>query len=432
LEPASPIFRTGDTFATEVDSHNPVIYTFSEKGSGFKRLLDPTTPVQVTQGDLAAAGGRILFHGGHPVGDVDYATVWSVRTDGNDLRQLVPDNKAYIGFWDPLVWEGVWPTGTGITGMLQVSPGTSPGPYDLRAYTATSDISVPPPPKSTVIFVQGIGSDSACPDSPGFVHGSSSDFAGRLSWLKAGIARRLNTDDSFLYYGYTSPRTSNSKCTATRIPHYKRVDSCWSLDDTYQQRFRTRAVPGGGEAARLAAYLHFVLAANPAATVSLVTHSQGGVLAAYTVKEKLTVADAKRIRAIVTLDSPLRGINSVAPRPLKWVSGCAGDARLDSTFDMEPTSAVIARINDGTTPQPKLYTVDANPGALLELGGFPLIDNLHSTTWWATAHIRVKAGTHSDIWDGGVLTSPQRRKLFDFAGCAVGGLAADCRAYARP
>jgi len=191
-------------------------------------------------------------------------------------------------------------------------------------------------------------------------------------------------------------------------------------------------VPGGGESSRLATYLKAYLDAHPTETLSIVSHSQGGVLSAYTVKQKLSASYTSRIRAIVTYDSPLRGINATVAQDLKNFS--CGDKRFDSAFDsaydMQPSSDVIKRINDAYRPSTYIYTVDADPGSFEFCPGCPvaLIDDYHSTTWWARSHIRVKAATHSAIWYGG-LAAADLHRLLSFTACAVGGLSADCAAY---
>ena len=312
-----------------------------------------------------------------------------------------------------------------------VSAGASPV-IDTATETWTA------PAFTTVLFIQGIGSSSTCETSP--------DFVGRISWLRSSVASVLPST-RFLYYAYRSPYTSNPSCSNPAVPRYSNLDSCWSLDDVYAPLVgRARDVPGGGQATRLAAYLKSYLDANPGETISVVTHSQGGVLASYVVKQKLSPTYASRIQSIITLDSPLLGINGAGRALLRAASGCSnGDKRLDSAFDMDPTSAIIRRINDADRPSTMLYTVDADPGAACSRCGFPLIDDAHSTTWWATAHIRVAAATHSDIWNGcfqqstgtvcagsnGLNLQSQGRKLVRFTACAIGNLAADCKAYSE-
>lgn len=315
------------------------------------------------------------------------------------------------------------------------------GVVDPGEPSATTNATWLPAPV-TVLFIQGIASSSTCP--------SSSDFVGRVAWLRSSLTPLLGTGSKFKYYAYRSPYTSSPTCSPTSaIPNYTPKDSCWSLDDFYSPfPFVVNPVPGGGEATRLAMYLRSYLDNHPGETISIVSHSQGGVLASYVVKAKLSVAYTQRIRSIVTLDSPLRGINGIAAELLRDRSWCGNfDNRLDSAYDMLGKSTVIKGISDTARPLTKLFTVDADPGYLCRtplLCNVRAVDDTHSRTWWDTAHIQVHARTHGDIWCGsvgflatqcarqdGTNLTTQGRTLVRFTACAADALAPDCVAYAK-
>jgi hypothetical protein len=292
----------------------------------------------------------------------------------------------------------------------------------------------------TVLFIQGIGSTSTCL--------ASTDFVQRVSWLKSAIASQPvpagDKPTAFAYYSYTSALNHPSTCSNKSTPQYTKLDTCWSIDNSYTAGGKTLAV--AGEAGKLATFVHNYIVGHPDASITIVTHSQGGVLATYSVGNAMTASDAQHIQAIVTLDSPLRGINSIAPKALKGFAGCgAGDARFDSTYDMAPGSDVIQTIDTHALMYTGLYTVDANPGKLCSNCGFALVDDTHSTTSWATSHIRVNATTHSDIWNGcfaektgqrcagpnGLNIGPQGRKLDRFVICATFAISDDCETYSE-
>ena len=308
---------------------------------------------------------------------------------------------------------------------------------------ATATVAWRPTPV-TILLIQGIASSSTC--------SSSSDFIGRVSWLQGSLQPLLGPGSKFLYYAYRSPYTSSPTCSpSSSVPNYKKTDSCWSLDDSYSPLpLVTKPVPGGGEATRLAAYLRSYLDSHPGETISIVAHSQGGVLASYVVKAKLSSTYTKRIQSITTYDSPLGGINSAAAELLRDASWCGNfDNRLDSPYDMLGKSAVIQKINDSSRPLTLVYTVDANPGylcAAISPCHIELVDDAHSTTWWATSHIQIAAETHGNIWDGcfiGMsaasckqLVAPtnlnlQGRELVRFTACAADALAPNCATYAK-
>ena len=319
------------------------------------------------------------------------------------------------------------------TDTLQASVTNPNGDITSNAVTTSWQASA-----TTVLFIQGIGSSSTCPNS--------TDFKGRVSWLRNAISA-VTPGDKFLYYAYRSPYTKDASCSGGNNPAYKNLDSCWSIDDTYRSGLRTKQVSGGGEASRLATWLTSYLKGHSTEHISIVAHSEGGVLAAYTVKAKLSTAYANRIRSIVTMDSPLRGINSVAPGALRSASACANDdLRLDSAFDMQPDAGVMRRIDDSHKPKTLLYTIVGLPGYLctsLLCLHVTLINDAHSTVWWAKAHIKVDSQTHSDIWNGcfrdsghqhcvsktGKNLGVEGKKLVRFAECAVYGLPTDCAKY---
>ncbi len=295
--------------------------------------------------------------------------------------------------------------------------------------------------QTKVLFIQGIGSSSSCSDG----------FAPGLSWLTGSLVQQITSlnHDDFLYYAYRSPYTPSGTCSDGN-PRYSNLDSCWTIDDTYRDRGERRV--NAGQAKRLAAYLRSYLDAHPSTDFALVTHSQGGVLAAYTVKQELSAAYRQRVQALVTLDSPLGGINTLGAGLLRSEVGCANnDLRLDSAFDMKPGDNVIGRINDGFRPATRLYTVDADPGCQPWLSNrrctrFGLIDAEHATSWWATSRLKVRSDFHSDPWIGcfllaaggtqcsdslGIGLPPEGAKLARFVACAVGNLSTNCRAYAN-
>jgi hypothetical protein len=354
---------------------------------------------------------------------------------------------------NPILGQQLPVTGNGIdyTDSFKAPLDLVFGKYIVAAYCGDSligsvEIQVTRP-DHTVLFIQGIASSSTCTDA-------SSDFLGRVSWLRGALTSSIGPNTEFLYYAYRSPNTGSPSCADDPdVPQYNRLDSCWSIDDTYEalridaqgrSRLERKPIDGGGQASRLASYLKGYIDSHPNEDMSIVTHSQGGVLASYTVKAKLSTAYAAHIRAIVTLDSPLGGINSQAGPVLRSFSHCQnGDRQLDSSYDMLPNSAVINRINDRIHPSTRIYTVDANPGALGSI--IKLVDDRHSQTGWQSAHIQVAAKTHGDIWNGcfvestGKLCAQQDgsglgvvgQRLVRFTACGLVDLAADCISYAN-
>jgi pimeloyl-ACP methyl ester carboxylesterase len=389
-----------------------------------------------------------------------FSATWSCPSGSTSITFVDSAGKPVFGTQLPVTGDGVTYSDA-VTVPLSASIGSR--------YTATascSGISLTPveftitAPTRTVLFVQGIASSSTCP--------GSSDFVDRVDWLRNSLIGQLGANTKFLYYAYRSPHTPSPSCgDSADLPQYTAVDTCWSLDDSYtvttvdlrqRRKTTTHQVKGGGQASRFSTYLRTYLDAHPDEQVSIVAHSQGGILSTYTVQTLFKGKNAryaKRVHAIVTLDSPLGGVPSNAAAELRSVSGCSGSNMLeyDSSYDMLPGNSVITAINARHQQSiTHLYTVDANPGdcgSLCQhvsgLSSVPMINDAHSTTWWATAHIRVAAETHSDIWNGTFLNNgasfptqpsgmgivPQGEKLIRFAACGIADLSSDCVSYSN-
>ena len=414
------------------------------EGPLFQYLPDGTPVASYSQTDVVGATfvGSTLWitkWSGRQVGTFDPASntftpKFSTPTNAGGLAYDSENDILWVGRQGGIV-EG-WDVAT-----LTVIPGSAFKPFgdipdtiDGLAFSGDAE-----PPDRKVLFIQGIGSES-CPDD--------SQFVNRIRWLREELEQQvpgMGADD-FLYYEYTSTHDGGADCSGTGS--YTRQDSCWSLDDAFKQGIFDREVQDGGQGERLAALIRQHLA-DPDVELSIIAHSQGGVLAAYTIKEKLSQEYQKRVRAIVTLDSPLRGINRAGAGLLRTFAGCANDDRqFDSSFDMLPGGGVVGRINDGDVPETKLFTVDGDPGCqplpANRCTAFALIDDFHSDAHWSTAHISVAAETHGDIWDGcfregefrtgpgcgGGALPREGMRLVRFAACAVAELSSDCAAFA--
>ena len=345
-------------------------------------------------------------------------------TSGPDAGRFAALSRTNGGGIATTIFKGVGAGADQIKAWLDINMN---GVVDPGEAVGTTTVTWQPTPV-TVLFIQGISSSSTCADSP--------DFAGHLSWYRSSLNALVGPGSKYIYYGYRSPHTSQPLCAPTAshpaYPQYAKPDACWSIDDVYTDVVKVRSVPNGGEATRLANFLTSYFDVHPSETISIVAHSEGGVLATYTIKQKLNTPERskylKRIHSIVTLDSPLAGINSLAPAGLSVKSDCPQkDRRFDSSYDMGSGSAVIGRITDSSKPKTRVFTVDANPGSF---AGVPLVNDAHSRVWWEAAHIQVASPTHGDVWSGN-LAATAKRKLVRFTACAVDDLASDCTAYAN-
>jgi Tol biopolymer transport system component len=305
--------------------------------------------------------------------------------------------------------------------------------------------------QNVVLFIQGIASESHCGDWDENDPTKYKNYK-QVSWLRdylsVGWPHTMTGLDPehFLYYDYTTHGDSPATCSGKPIPDYDSADACWSLDDKYKLVFE-RDAEGGGEARRLATYLHNYLAdpAHQGARISIIAHSQGGVLAAYVVASEdfgsspatpnpLTESDRARINAIVTLDSPLGGVPHGGGLLYEWNHPCVDGPDYDSAPDMASTGPLIARLHNPPYPSVRLFTVDADPGNWC-LGPmcYTVADDDHSQAKeWQQAHLSVAAPNHGDVWTG-ELEPVEGVELRRFVLCAVAGLSpgSECSNFAQ-
>jgi len=284
------------------------------------------------------------------------------------------------------------------------------------------------PTNNVVLFVQGIASSSGCNDDTA----SPPANYGQTKWLREYLKLTdlgISDDSFFFYYDYTSGTDSSEQCSVVDplnpLPTYAPSDACYSLDNVYTDRWRDHTLTGQGE--RLATFVRDYLAAHPDARITMIGHSQGGVLAAYTVTTNILKDYLPKIRAIVTLDSPLAGLDRA--ESALWMNifgrakGCLAGAAFDSATDMGYGKSVITGIQSQLYPGPSpLFTVDGNPGK--ELGHTVVMDVQSQAPKWQTSHIRVDAPGHGDVWkgsdnSGGAFDPIQEYILKRFVYCAI-------------
>jgi len=221
-------------------------------------------------------------------------------------------------------------------------------------------------------------------------------------------------DAEFLQYIYTREGETPRACAKNESGSFSNIDTCWSLDSSDQ---RGRSLGGQkGQAERLRQVVKGYLSSHPGVELTIVGWSQGGVLAAYAAQEYAEFAGVKNI---VTLDSPLRGINSLGAGPLRHNAGCGKlDDRYDSAWDMLPSDEVIRTIDSTRRPGPGLFTVEEEGKDCFLTLCLNLIDNYHSQADWQTQHLRVHTGNHGTVWKGSG-DSGETRALRDYIVCVI-------------
>ncbi len=275
---------------------------------------------------------------------------------------------------------------------------TLPG---LRASSNTLRIDVRP---RKLLYIQGMVSDSLCPDGARFAtrapawltpYLASAFFRGELTISKADT----------LFFSYSGRYCDGGNGANGAPADYSGTDTCSGIARVYAGRLRA-----------------LVDAVAPA-RVTIVAHSMGGVVAAYLVATDPGWA-RDHIVSVVTFDSPLVGINLVRTGVLSvgsWFSDDCG-ATSTSVRDLDDGGGVVrtARLAASASA---FYTVDATaaesrgPGRLEAVPG----DSTHITGERLHAVIDQD---HRDVWgEPGDIRQLDKRRL---VACALLGEAAEC------
>ena len=279
--------------------------------------------------------------------------------------------------------------------------------------------------RAAVLFINGIGSEGNC-------------TLGKWEWIKDTLASNPDLANAdFLRYYYTSDEDPAVDCdTNNSYPDYTKKDTCWSLNDSYTKGLIPKQYSVEGQAQRLARFINSYLTGHDKAELSIIGHSQGGVLAAYTVQKYRTqYSTFARVKTIVTLDSPLQGIPWASPIFLK-IKSCGSllppPARYDSASDMRGQNDVIRLIKDKDAYAISTLLFTVNEGCLQSGPCIELVDNRHSTAGWADGHLIVDTGDHFTVWNGSGKNSTENKVLKMFVVCAVAGIRdpAYCEEYA--
>ncbi len=311
--------------------------------------------------------------------------------------------------------------------------------FDENTVTVVQDA---PARVKRVLFITGVPSSGVCnlnlywPYSLGTGFYWNGDYADLYSpdWIKTPLKQLTGmTENDFLYYIYTTDDPImnlnayltfgcfSDVYTFPEMPlYYNHYDTCWSLDNQYKYKsglFSTSTGYVVGQGERLAEYLNQYLQDNPDVDLSIIGHSQGGLLAVYAVNQYSgTYPSLKRIKNIITLDSPLRGISIAAP-VFKSIADCPSDGVFDSAYDMgggsDVVKAVKADAKNPPVPSVRLFTVD-------ETGldyGFELVTKEDSETNWSTDSIMVHTGNHADLLVGGAGCYDQATGSTDLSRC---------------
>ena len=337
-----------------------------------------------------------------------------------DVYVISPDGVSLVNLTESASFEAHPDWSPAVSGVVPLTQTPTPTPPPT---------STPDPHSRDVLFITGINSNAHC----GIGSGPGDRWYTIANTLKTALDM---TDADFLEYDYTRGDAHAQGCGLdNHFAEFDKHDACWSLNDTYST---SGSLIGQGQ--RLAEYLNSYLEANPNARLSIVAHSQGGLLALYTLRRFVgEYPSLSRVESVVTLDSPLKGINSLGGLPLAMFAGCKDmDSRHDSAFDMQPRTDVVQLVNSSNpTGWPRTYTVNetGNDCFTIPLLGercIQLVDADHSTVKWASDSIDVHTGNHGSVWNGSG-NQGEQRVLKRYIACVIGGLFPEgkCSDYAR-
>jgi pimeloyl-ACP methyl ester carboxylesterase len=280
-------------------------------------------------------------------------------------------------------------------GAQQEQKATLPAPALRTAVPASVG-----PPQRVVVFLQGIASHSDCPDGQGFLDQAP-------SWLEDYLRTDplVKSEAAVVDYAYFSYSGNYCGEDAT-VPQYSKMDSCPSSGDISGAYFR-----------RLKELVEDLAAEHPNARLTLVSHSQGGLIASYYVG-KLIQDDPDfvrdRIASVITFDSFPEGIPfgraAGTPQIEMWltlVADCGKIPDLTEWVHTRPTALIAggAALTYGDDRQQvAFYTLDAANGPVV-----PQWTQIRGSRF----HQKIMNADHGEIWN---VSTPGKQQL---VGCAI-------------
>ena len=385
------------------------VRVYEADGSNQNRLWGSTSyPVIWSIPAWSPSGARVAFARGvnGPCG-----TTQIVDSTTGDLTTY-PSGRPLHQPWSPdgsmLVAE--WPDGCpSATGGIYVQNADGSGqelivdtPADeWGAAWSPADVKVGPPPPipqetRIVVYVQGINSDSSCPLGDGFLNRAPSWLQGYLEtepWMQPHVDV---VGAVYFSYRVDSPPDELAYCNGGlggngAFPRYDHGDTCaYRIDSTYYDKLK--------------ALVQETTDLNPGAKVTIVAHSQGGLIASYLVG-RLSSEDASflrdRIASVVTFDSFPEGLPAgqfFATPDGACFFGATIYEDWDEAHGVAQTASTAAQ-NSSVA----FYTIDAGDSLVPEEFTHITDERLH----------RQFAGDHTEVWTDG---SPAKQ---DFVGCAV-------------
>jgi pimeloyl-ACP methyl ester carboxylesterase len=266
---------------------------------------------------------------------------------------------------------------------------------DPRGATSVVERPVEVMPRK-VLFVQGYGSESRCPDGGGF----ASRVATWAPALLDGDVVPIAGPGDLLYASYSGRWCDGGDGTNGAFADYGSDDTCNGVDSP------------GGIAGRLRAQVDALAPAR----VTIIGHSMGGLAAAWLVGSDPAWA-RRHIASVVTFDSPLAGVPTLNMAVLRIAGDCGFGS--DANDDLsDRNQAIIAAVSGAGAVVP-FYNLDAT-----DREGVLFID-LRQPVPSDRTHIAGEvlhwqlATTHNGIWNHAPADETLGPVVRTVVGCAI-------------
>ena len=292
---------------------------------------------------------------------------------------------------------------------------TSVTVVDAHGLRGTSTTSVEVAARK-LVFVQGIESESHCPDGAGFDSRAPAWVATYLA-QDPEMQRSMVVDPASVIKFSYSGRYCAGDGTGGEPANYGSGATCNGITGP------------NGSAAKLRALIDELAPSR----VTILGHSMGGLIAAYLAGEDPGWA-RDHIASIVAFDSPLGGVPRVNLGVLQISGALSGGCSIDSASekDMQDGNTEVLRLARAGAVAVPIYTLDAT-----EKEGF--IVGIRQAVPSPNAHVAGEVigwginANHSDLWDSapsGPINGKDKRLM---VGCALLRLSAtECAAPSGP
>ena len=283
--------------------------------------------------------------------------------------------------------------------------------YDghIRAFEVPSGTcgtaGAPPKPRRAVIYVGGMASYNTCsPDAKSVASGVpkwGTPYLQTEAWIQQNVT--VSDIAYFSYLGYCDGGTGENGA----LPDYQGYNTCSSIDTTYYPRLK--------------GLIERITDKAPGMQVTMVAHSQGGLIATYTVGRLLKDDPAfvrQRIASVITFDSFPEGFNTgeqaLAPifgTPLREACGFSSPAKTDWGWEGEVAKTARTATQEVNGYRVRFYTLGGT--ALFGAIGGNAVTEPFTHISGEVLHEQIPGVDHGESWQ------KELERTKELVGCAV-------------